>query len=179
MPSRRALPLRRRLALLLALACLGADPDEPRPIAVVVSARWPDVAEIELPVLRTAFLGRRTSWAGMRIRCLNLAAGHPVREAWSRRVLGASDAGLEGYWIEQALSGGSQPPAEVASTAAMLARVAAEPGAIGYVDYGELLAAQAPDVRVLAVRRDDRAWVPSESGYPIVWRPAPPRGGAP
>jgi hypothetical protein len=175
MGARRPARRLRALALLMALGLVAADAEPPRAIAIVVSDRWQELDAIDLATLRSAYLGRRTRLAGMRVRCLHLALGHPIRTALLRALFGRTDTELESYWIEEALSGGALPPAEVASPKQMLALVAAEPGTIGYVDAAELSPPLAPGVRVLAIRVAGASLRPGDAGYPIPAPPAPER----
>jgi len=135
---------------------------------VVAHADWDGFASVSLPVLRQLYLGRRTRADGRRVRCLDLPAGSPAREGFTRSVLGWSERELDRYWLRQALSGGPPPPRELATPAALLEHVARQPGALGYVAWTALGDAPPAGVRVLAVEVDGRALRPGERGYPIV-----------
>lgn len=142
------------------------------PIAIVVSERWDGLRAISIPVLRQAYLGRRTRLAGKRLRCLDLPAGSPARDAFARAVIGRSERAMERYWLRQALSGGAPPPRE-ADTAGMLALVAREVGALGYLEWK----GQPPPagVRVLALEVGGRTLRPGDDGYPLHLSEAPSR----
>ena len=136
---------------------------------IVVSERWQDLEAIEVPVLGQLWLGRRTRLAGRRVECVDLPAGSPVRGGFARSVLRRSARELARHWIEQALSGGPPPPREVASAEAVVRRVAARRGAIGYLDWDEFVALRPPGVRVLPVRIAGEVVFPTEDAYPVRW----------
>jgi ABC-type phosphate transport system substrate-binding protein len=118
------------LVLLVLLAPAAAE--EPRMrIAVVVHPSR--TVEITADALRQIYLRRKRFWEdGAPIVPLNLAAGMPLRDAFSRRVLGESEARIADYWNRQYFYG-VLPPATLASTQAVLRYVASDPNAVGYV----------------------------------------------
>lgn len=134
---------------------------------MVVHADWEGLESVSLPVLRQLYLGRRTRAAGRRVYCLDLPAGSPAREAFTRTVIGWSARSLDRYWLRQALSGGPPPPREVAGPAELLALVARQPGSLGYVAWKDLADAP-PGVRVLAIEARGQYRHPEDAGYPIV-----------
>lgn len=69
---------------------------------------------------------------GRRIVPVNLAVGHPAREAFSVAVLGRTPQQLQSYWNEQYFHG-KKPPLVLDSEEAVIRFVASTPGAIGYV----------------------------------------------
>lgn len=166
---------RRSLATSLLLAVALASGAEPRleSIVLVVSAEWPGPDEIDLPTLRRVYLDRQTHISGARIRALHLPSGSPIREAFSRIVLGRSNRRLERYWIEQALIGGGLPPREVASTAAVLDRVRATPDAIGYAAGSGLEGLETQGVRILALGSGGPSLRPDDPKYPLRFRTPP------
>ncbi len=101
-------------------------------LAVIVSAAQPvhhltpkQVARI---YLRKQVLGP----GGIPWQPLNLPASHPLRRAFSARILHRLPQELETYWNVQYFNG-ILPPYVVDSEAAVEAYVAATPGAIGYL----------------------------------------------
>jgi len=140
-------------------------------LAVVAHADWPGFDAVSLPVLRQLYLGRRTRIAGRRVHCIDLPAASRPREAFTRAVLGFSGPALDRYWLRQALSGGPPPPREVGTAAELIALVAREPGALGYLPWRDLAASPPPGVRVLAVEEGGRTLRPGEPGYPVLMAP--------
>jgi hypothetical protein len=124
------------IAVMLALLVPAASAPETPPLAVVVHrARH---AELSVADLAQVYLRRKRFWDdGTPIVPLNLPAGTPLRVAFSRLVLQRSDADLADYWNRQYFYG-ILPPATLASTAAVVRYVAAEPNAIGYVPLSEV-----------------------------------------
>src|SRR6266436_106290 len=124
------------VALVLALVAPAASAPEPPPLAVVV--HHTRRAELSLPDLSQVYLRRKRFWDdGTPIVPLNLPAGTPLRVAFSRAVLRRTEADLADYWNHQYFYG-ILPPATLASTAAVLRYVAADPNAVGYVPLPEV-----------------------------------------
>ena len=119
------------LALLAGRAVGG--PPIPAVIAVIVAPANAQL-QLDLPEIALIYQRKRQYWAdGTRVQPVNLAADHPLRQAFSRAVFGADPAALDNYWNELYFRG-VRPPYVVASNEAMLRFVAQTPGAIGYVD---------------------------------------------
>lgn len=134
--------------LILASLVLGARAPvraaEPR-IAVIAGTKPPRVAT-DRRGLRAVFLKRVViDEDGKPLVPLNLPPASPLRQAFSRSLLGEPPRRLEQYWNERYFHGVS-PPYVVRSEEAMVRFVAATPGAVGYV-----MACRVDDrVRVLA-----------------------------
>src|SRR6266436_1240611 len=124
------------VALVLLLLAPAVSAPEPSPLVVVVHRSRHD--DISLPDLAQVYLRRKRFWDdGTPIVPLNLPAGTPLRLAFSRAVLRRSEADLADYWNRQYFYG-VLPPATLASTAAVLRYVAADPNAVGYVPLSEV-----------------------------------------
>src|SRR6266446_10495596 len=123
-------------ALVLVLLAPAASAPESPPLAVVVHRTRHD--ELSLADLAQVYLRRKRFWDdGTPIVPLNLPAGTPLRVAFSRAVLQRSETNLADYWNRQYFYG-VLPPATLASTAAVLRYVAADPNAVGYVPLSEV-----------------------------------------
>ena len=124
----------------LALAVdLGGRAEEVAPpaIAVIVGPKS-SVTQISLDDLRELYLRRRRLWPdGRRAIPINLPADHPVRERFSRLVLGRATQDLVAYWDARYFEG-ITPPTVLPSPAAIRAYLAAEPAAVGYVPLGDV-----------------------------------------
>ena len=119
------------LALCLALVMPAATASEP-PFAVIAA---PGATEHRLTRESVALIFRRKQnyWEnGMRIQPVNLPPANPLRQAFSRAILGRSPEALEDYWREMYFHG-VLPPHVLASEEAVILFVSSTPGAIGYV----------------------------------------------
>lgn len=106
------------------------------------------VATLGRAELREIFLGRRARWAdGSEIRPVDLSPAQPIRAEFSREVLGLTPRAVSVYWMQEIFAGGSRPPTVVSSAAAVVAFVAANPRAIGYVPVN----LPTPGVRTLTI----------------------------
>ncbi len=126
------------LAVLLSSHASGAE-DEPSatPIAVVVG-RESFLKEITKDVLREVYLRRQRLWPnGTRAIPVNLPPSNPLREKFSRSVLGRSTQDLVAYWNDRYFEG-ITPPAVLPSPAAVLVYLAVEPAAIGYLALSDV-----------------------------------------
>lgn len=83
-------------------------------------------------VRRIFLLRTRYASDGTRLRPVNLPAAAPLRDLFSRRVLGRPARDFAGYWNDLYFHG-TEPPPTLASEQAVLLYVARTPGAIGYV----------------------------------------------
>ena len=155
---------------LLASLTLAAPATPEQPIAIIAHGRWERASELSLSTLRRIYLGRITRLDGKRVERFQLPSGSRVREGFSRSVFGKSDAELEDYWLEQALTGGSPPPREFSSAKEIVDQVAQRPNAIGYVAYRDLIALDHGAVRIVRITDRDRSWHPADAGYPIRYR---------
>lgn len=119
----------------------------PVQLAVIVNADLP-IASLTRDDVRRIFLLRMRFWrGGARIAAANLASSSPLRDAFSRAVLGQSARELAAYWNDLYFHG-TLPPPTMESEAAMLLYVARTPGAIGYVTL-EALTSQSNGVRAV------------------------------
>lgn len=80
------------------------------------------------------FLRLQSDWPdGGHARPVDQSKASPLRDAFSRQVLGKSLASVEQYWTQAIFSGRAVPPVEKRSDADVLAYVRDNPGAVGYV----------------------------------------------
>jgi ABC-type phosphate transport system substrate-binding protein len=95
------------------------------------------VAAVDRAFLREIYLRKATDWTGDGpIRPIDLARRFSVRERFAQEVLKKTPAQLKIYWNQQIFSGKGVPPPEADSTAAAVAYVLANPGAIAYLPVG-------------------------------------------
>lgn len=120
-------------------AQLGARAEEAAaPAIAVIVGQKSFLTQISMDDLRELYLRRRRLWPdGRRAITINLPADHPVRERFSRTILGRSTQDLVAYWDARYFEG-ITPPTVLTSPAAVRAYLAVEPAAIGYVPVAEV-----------------------------------------
>jgi ABC-type phosphate transport system substrate-binding protein len=136
------------VATLLALA--PALPAQEAPFRVIVHARNP-VAALARDEVSRMFLKKVVAWEnGETVVPVDQAEEAEVRKSFSKRVLGKDVSAVKGYWQQAIFTGRGFPPVEKASDAEVIAFVAGNTSAIGYVSATGALPAT---VRVLKVER--------------------------
>ncbi len=85
--------------------------------------------------IQRLFLGKEKKLpSGTNATPINLPNGDATRTEFDSKVLERSSTQVAAYWSKLVFTGKGVPPKEVANAAAMVAAVAADPSAIGYVD---------------------------------------------
>ncbi|WP_407293049.1 phosphate ABC transporter substrate-binding protein [Stutzerimonas zhaodongensis] len=115
------------LRILGGAALLGLATLAQAEVAVIVNpaaAKAPSQSEVA-----NIFLGKDKSMKGV-----DQAGWTPAKEAFYAGVTSKNESQLKSYWSGLIFTGKGQPLASVADDAAMVAKVAAEADAIGYVD---------------------------------------------
>ena len=102
--------------------------------AVVVSSAS-KAGAMDAETAKRAFLGREESVGGARALVVYQKGG-ATRAAFDKAVLGKSGAELTAYWSRLIFTGKAKAPTEVDGDAAVKAKLAGNPGAIGYVSDG-------------------------------------------
>ena len=124
--------------MLLLLQLLGPVVAAEAPARIAIIVHPSRHSELSAEILGQIYLRRKRFWEdGAPIVPLNLAAGTPLRETFSRRVLGQREERLADYWNRQYFYG-VLPPSTLASTAAIVRYVASDPNALGYVPAEEV-----------------------------------------
>lgn len=119
--------MKQSIRILLAAATLGAAALVQAEVVVIVNAAanaspsQSDVANI--------FLGKNKSLKGVDQKDWN-----PTKEAFYSAVTNKNESQLKSYWSGLVFTGKGQPLPSVAGDAEVVAKVAAEADAIGYVD---------------------------------------------
>ncbi len=107
-------------------------------IVVIVNKANPTGA-LGASELRPIFQTTKTSLGGGRdVTPLNLPSENKLRQDFDQAVLGLDPDRAARYWKDRKIRGGARAPKQLASTAAVLAAVSADPNAIGYVTLGEV-----------------------------------------
>jgi ABC-type phosphate transport system substrate-binding protein len=101
-------------------------------VAVVVNSA--NSAAIDEGDISRIFLGKVKAFSsGEKITLVNLEYNHAVRNEFEEKVLNKSASQVKAYWSKLMFSGKGKPPEELADDKAILAFIAANPGAIGYI----------------------------------------------
>lgn len=114
----------------------------------------PDVPQqtISLNQARSLFGMHSPQWPdGHAVKVFVLPDRHPLHDAFCKTLLNIFPHQLRTGWDRQVYSGTGQAPTEVATEDEMLARVAATPGAIGYMPKER---ADTSRVRLFEIRSD-------------------------
>jgi len=143
-------------ALALFVLALTAAPEtvaqnRPARLVVVVPAEN-GIGRLDRITLRNIYLGLTTFWpTGVRVKPYNRVHDSASGKAFFRDVLGMTPARYRYTWQKQQLSGQGVEPEVVAGVTSLVARVAANAGAIGYILDSE---AGAADSRVRLIPLD-------------------------
>ena len=98
-------------------------------------------------IIKKIFLGKAKSFSNGRTAILlSASASDPATEEFNKKVIGKSSNQVNAYWSKMIFTGKGTPPQEMSSTKEILAAVAANPDAIGYLDA----AAATGDVKIVA-----------------------------
>jgi ABC-type phosphate transport system substrate-binding protein len=119
------------LALLL-LASSAASAQEAA-YKVIVNASNPTTTTKRDQVAQL-FMTRKTSWAhGPAGDPVDQSMTSPVRDAFSREILGMPLPAVQDHWRKRMLNAREFPPLVKATDAEVIAHVAKSPGGVGYV----------------------------------------------
>lgn len=118
----------KRILTLATLALLASAPAFAG--KVVVAANSPQPA-LDRAAAQAIFLGRAATVGGQ--PAVVVFQNGPVRADFESKVLGRTGAQLAAHWSRLVFTGRAKAPEEVANDAAVKAKLAATPGAIGYI----------------------------------------------
>lgn len=103
---------------------------------------------LDSKIVKRIFLGKEKKFpSGAEITPINQSADSAVRGEFDDGVIGRSSAQVSAYWSKLVFTGKGVPPKEVADDAAVIAAVAADPSAIGYVDSASV----SGDVKAISI----------------------------
>jgi ABC-type phosphate transport system substrate-binding protein len=77
---------------------------------------------------------------------MNAAKGMKSRDEFNKAVIGRSSSQVNAYWSKLVFTGKGSMPKELSSDAEIISTIAANQGAIGYIDSGSVTS----DVKVIA-----------------------------
>lgn len=143
----RALTLVPLLALVLAVVASSGSAAASEMFTIVVNKANP-ADSLTKAELAEIFLKRVDNWPhGEKLQPVDQSEQSIVRLAFTKEVHNKSVGAIKSYWLTQVYSGRGAPPIAKSSDDAVLAYVAANPGAIGYVAAGNT----GPGVKALEV----------------------------
>jgi ABC-type phosphate transport system substrate-binding protein len=121
------------LVALTALPPTFGAPTQGSPYQVVVNGANPAEA-VAVQDLARIFLKTTRRWeTGATVQPVDQTLTSPVRQVFTREVLGQTTGQLQEYWLRQTFSGRDVPPPVRPSDSAVLEYVRGSAGAIGYV----------------------------------------------
>jgi ABC-type phosphate transport system substrate-binding protein len=116
----------------------AADAD----VLVIANAAVPS---LDAATVYRLYTGRAIEVAGVAVTVVNVAPGSRLRDRFLDRYLQQDDDKYRAYWTVRRHVGKGVPPREFKTTAEVIDYVQRTPGAIGYVDAGDVK----PGVRVV------------------------------
>lgn len=119
--------------VLLGAALLACALQANAGVVVVGSGSKADTMSEE--AVRRVFMGRLDQVGGAPAQVVYQKGG-PTKSAFDKGVLQKSAADLTAYWSRLSFTGKAKAPTEVDGDAAVKAKLAANPGAIGYISDG-------------------------------------------
>ena len=120
------------LALALLLATSPVWPQEAA-YKVIVNASNPS-ATVKRDVIAQLFMSRRVTWAhGPAGDPVDQSMTSPIRDAFSREILGMPLPAVQNYWRKRMLQTREFPPLVKADDSEVIGYVGKNPGAVGYV----------------------------------------------
>ena len=135
------------VALLLLLAA-GSVWAQEAAYKVIVNASNP-IVTVKRDVIAQLFMSRSVSWAhGPAADPVDQSMTPPVREAFSREILGLPLPAVQNHWHKRMLETREFPPLVKASDSDVIAYVAKNPGGVGYVGASAELP---PSVKALKI----------------------------
>lgn len=134
----------RPLFLALLATVLGASAPlvaRAQEVRIVVNSANPETSISHDEVARL-FLKKVTTWkTGKPVAPVDQMETSGIRAAFSKQLLGKDIAAVKAYWQQAIFTGRGSPPPQKASDDEVLAFVAANPNAVGYVSAGATLPA--------------------------------------
>jgi ABC-type phosphate transport system substrate-binding protein len=143
--------MRKLLTFAFCLTALAAAaPAGAQQYRVIVNSANP-TSTLSKEDLARVYLKKMSTWkTGQQVQVVDLGPKSPVRAEFSVTVLGRDVPTMKNYWQQSLFSGRGVPPIEQPTEAQVVAFVAANPGAIGYVSAD----AQLPEsVKTVSVTR--------------------------
>lgn len=106
----------------------------------------PNVPPLDARTIERIYTGRVIEVNGIAVTAINASTGSQVRIKFLQNYLNEDEEKYEAYWIVRRYIGKGTPPREITGASAVVDFVRSTPGAIGYVEEGDVTAG----VKVLA-----------------------------
>lgn len=121
------------MKILISVLCLLLSVGAVAEVVVIVHpSNNNTIAQTDLEPL---FMVKKSTFAdGGKVAPYYLSADDAVRNQFDEKILGKSSAQLKAYWSKLVFTGKGTPPQELANSAEAVAKVAADPAGIAYVD---------------------------------------------
>lgn len=127
-----------RIAPLVLCATLALPCTASADILVVSHSQSP-IASLSREEAINIYMGRfRRLPDGTSVHPLDQADSSPARRVFYRQLLNKSLEEINAYWARLLFSGRTTPPAQSRDLEELLARLARDPGAIGYIDRSQM-----------------------------------------
>ena len=137
------------ILLVIFVACSSLSAQERGDYKIVIN-RSNSMEMISNVKLSQVFLKKVTSWDnGETILPVDLMDGSPLRETFTLKVHKRSIKKIKSYWKRQVFTKKSVPPPQLMDETDVLAFVASDPGAIGYVSSSTPIRGYAVKVLVI------------------------------
>ena len=139
---RKALQWRRRAALALAAALAASTVSAQEALYKVIVNSANPATSLKRELIAQLFMSRKLSWShGPAVDPVDQSMTSPIREAFSKEILGMPALGVQNYWRKRLLETHEYPPLVKANDAEVIAHVAKSAGGIGYIAVGTPLPA--------------------------------------
>jgi len=121
------------LAAALAVSTVGA---QEAVYKVIVNSANP-ATTLKREMVAQGFLSRKVAWSwGPSVDPVDQSMTSPIREAFSKEILGMPALGVQNYWRRRLLETREYPPQVKANDTEVIAQVAKNAGGIGYIAVG-------------------------------------------
>lgn len=128
-----------RVLLCLCLACLPSSGRAVEHNVVMITHPATEAATLPRDTARAIFAMRQRTWPdGQAVSVFVLPDDHPVHAMFAKALLDVYPHQLRLAWDRVVFSGTGQAPNRVSSQPEMRERIAATPGALGYIERGYL-----------------------------------------
>lgn len=98
----------------------------------------PGLPSLDRIMVQRIYTGRIVELDGVRVTPVDLPPGSPLRARFLGAILDQDEGKYTGYWTVRRYVGKGTPPGILGSPAEVIDFVRKTPGAIGYVDEGDL-----------------------------------------
>lgn len=140
-------------ALAFSLFLLTTIPAAQTPPMVIVVNTANPTRSVTVVELRRIFMKQSRLWPhGESVVPVDWDATSPIRQEFSKRILGRSVREMAEFWVEQSITQGIAPPSTFRSGLAISRFVAGVPGAISYLPADAMSVSVKPIVKPIKVQ---------------------------